>query len=183
MEELHHKIKDKVRKAATSASQRWNGLLDADDIEQELWLFIAETPSAQAYLNDSGNNQVRRALRQRADVICSKERIDYDKFSGNWHYSPAEVRSLLKDVIDAQDIPSEEFIDLQKGMEELRDKHPEYHETVVRVFFRDDRDVTAMKKSRAVDKLTALMNRSRTTRSAERTEGPGTKPTITEAQY
>lgn len=183
MEELHHKIKDKVRNAAASASKRWNGLLDADDIEQELWLFIAETPSAQVYLSDSGNNQVRRALRQRADVICSKERIDYDKFSGNWHYSPAEVRTLLKDVFAEQDIPSEEFIDLQTGMEQLRDKHPEYHETVIRVFFQEDRDVPAMKKSRAVDKLTALMNRTRTTRAVERTEGPGTKPKIAEAQY
>lgn len=183
MQELYDQIHESVANEARYASNRWNGLLEADDIEQMLWEWILERPSAQAYLKAAEPAQLKAALSTKADHLCSQERIDYDRFTGNFNYTPADVRRILDRVSDFAE-PTEfddEKLDLEMGMDRLIETHPQYHEVIVKRFFLDEQlegHAEYVRSERAVDKLASLMNRKRSEREADRTEGPGTKPKI-----
>lgn len=183
MQELYDQIHESVANEARYASNRWNGLLEADDIEQMLWEWLLESPSAQNYLRTANAAQTKKALSLKADFLCSQERIDYDRFTGNFNYTPADVRRIL-DRVSGFAEPTEfddEKLDLEMGMEHLLEAHPQYHEVIVKRFFLDEQlegHAEYMRSERAVDKLASLMNRKRSEREANRTEGPGTKPKI-----
>lgn len=183
MQELYDQIHESVANEARYASNRWNGLLEADDIEQMLWEWILESPSAQNYLRTANAAQTKKALSLKAGSLCSQERIDYDRFTGNFNYTPADVRRILDRVSDFAEPTEfdEEKLDLEMGMEHLLEAHPRYHEAIERRFFLDEpfEDDSEKKRcSRAVDKLASLMNRKRSEREANRTEGLGTKPKV-----
>lgn len=182
IEDLHKKIEHLVKKVARSAENRWNHLLDADDIEQELWLFIMESPSVQNYLDTRSDGEIVNALNIQADNICSKERLDYDHFSGNFIYSPKDVRRLLENITQEERVLDDERIDFDIALGALKDETPHYYDSIYSQFYMGYEAGSAADRKRverAVDKLADLMNRKRSQRSAERTEGPGTRPTIT----
>lgn len=171
-------LKDAVRKAAQQAETRWNKLLDADDIEQELWMFIVERPATQNYLRGKSSKEQLKALRKTADSICSKEKLDYERFTGNFLYTPADVRRILSRLAGDERILDDEAIDFGIGFEALEDEHFHYYEAVRDFYFlgrsvenKSDENL----KRRCVDKLAELMNRKRSQREADRTEGLGTK--------
>lgn len=181
--QLYEALETAVKREARLAESRWNNLISADDIEQEIWLFILETPSSQRFLSTAEPAQIASSLRTRADVICSKDRIDYDHFTGNFHYTPKEVRELLDTLGEEYDVHSaDEKADLQLGIEELEQYHHEYwvslHSKYILGIPNERRSAEAKLSERAVDKLTELMNRKRGQRERERTEGLGTKPKI-----
>lgn len=171
-------LKDAVRKAAQQAETRWNKLLDADDIEQELWVFIMERPATQNYLRGKSTENQLKALHKTADSICSREKLDYERFTGNFLYTPADVRRILSRLAGDERILDDEAIDFGIGFEALEDEYPHYYEAV-RDFYFFDRSVKNKSdkhlKYRAVDRLAELMNRKRSKREADRTEGLGTK--------
>lgn len=181
--ELYEKLTEAVVREARLAERRWNKIIDHDDIEQEIWLFLMENKSSQRFLATAEPAQVASALKIRADTICAKERLDLDHFSGNFHYTPGEVRDLLEEVGAEYDVhEADEKIDLQLGLDDLLQFHPEYFDFIERAYFKGEhfhRESPGRKtKDRAVDKLTEIMNRKRGQRERDRTEGPGTKPTI-----
>lgn len=171
-------LKQAVRKAAQQAETRWNKLLDADDIEQELWMFIVERPATQNYLRGKSSKEQLKALRKTADSICSKEKLDYERFTGNFLYTPADVRRILSRLAGDERILDDEAIDFGIGFEALEEEHFHYYEAVRDFYFfgrkvenKSDENL----KRRSVDKLAELMNRKRSQREADRTEGLGTK--------
>ena len=171
-------LKDAVRKTAQQAETRWNKLLDADDIEQELWMFILERPATQDYLRGKTAKEQINALRKTADSICSKEKLDYERFTGNFLYTPEDVRRILSRLAGDERVLDDEAIDFGIGFEALEEEHFHYYEAV-REFYFFGREVKNKfdenLKRRSVDKLAELMNRKRSKREADRTEGPGTK--------
>lgn len=171
-------LKDAVRKAAEQAETRWNKLLDVDDIEQELWMFILERPATQDYLRGKPAKEQISALRKTADSICSKEKLDYERFTGNFLYTPADVRRILSRLAGDERILDDEVIDFGIGFEALEDEYPQYYAAIKDFYFfgrevnnKSDKNL----KYRAVDRLAELMNRKRSKREADRTEGLGTK--------
>lgn len=171
-------LKQAVRKAAQQAETRWNKLLDADDIEQELWVFILESKSVQAALTGLSDKDKVARLKKKADSICSREKLDYERFTGNFLYTPADVRRILSRLSGDERILDDEAIDFGIGFEALEEEHFHYYEAVREFYFfgrevknKSDEDL----KRRSVDKLAELMNRKRSKREADRTEGPGTK--------
>ncbi|TRX43714.1 hypothetical protein [Corynebacterium guaraldiae] len=171
-------LKDAVRKAAQQAETRWNKLLDADDIEQELWVFILESKAVQATLSALDDENKVARLKKKADSICSREKLDYERFTGNFLYTPADVRRILSRLAGDERILDDEAIDFGIGFEALEDEHFHYYEAV-RDFYFLGRKVKNKSdehlKRRCVDKLAELMNRKRSKREADRTEGLGTK--------
>ena len=171
-------LKDAVRKAAQQAETRWNKLLDADDIEQELWVFILESRAVQATLAALDDKDKVARLKKKADSICSKEKLDYERFTGNFLYTPADVRRILARLSGDERILDDEAIDFGIGFEALEDEYPQYY-SAIRDFYFFGRSVENKSdknlKYRAVDRLAELMNRKRSKREADRNEGPGTK--------
>lgn len=180
--ELYEKLVDAVQREAKAAERRWNNILQSDDIEQEIWLFLLENKSSQRFLETAEPAQVAAALKTRADTICSKERLDLDHFSGNFHYTPGEVRGLLEEIGAEYDVhEADEKIDLQLGLDDLLQYHPEHFMTVEKIYYHGQEDEGAnfrKQKQRALDKLTEIMNRKRGQRELDRTEGLGTRPTL-----
>lgn len=186
MQDLYDKVHPLVKKVARSTENRWNKMLDADDIEQDLWLFIMESPSVQDYLRTRSDGEIVNALNIQADNICSKERLDYEHFTGNFLYNPADVRDLLGRMTQEERVLDDERIDFEIALDDLREEYQHYYEEIMSFYWmgHSPADKAAeRRKDRAVDKLADLMNRKRSQRSAERTEGPGTRPKITTTDY
>lgn len=181
--ELYEQLVEAVVREARLAERRWNKIIDQDDIEQEIWLWLLERPSVQEQLRRANPAELAAVLKKSADQICSKERLDLDHFSGNYHYTPGEVRDLLEEIGAEYDVhEADDKIDLQLGLDELLQYHPGYFEMIERKYQHGEeferRTAEAKTSERAVDKLTEIMNRKRGQRERDRTEGPGTKPTI-----
>lgn len=186
MQDLYDKVHPLVKKVARSTENRWNKMLDADDIEQDLWLFIMERPSVQEYLRTRSDGEIVNALKIQADNICSKERLDYEHFTGNFLYNPADVRDLLGRMTQEERVLDDERIDFEIALEALRKEYEHYYDSIYSHYYMgyeyEDR-AEKERTYRAIDKLADLMNRKRSQRSAERTEGPGTRPKITTIDY
>lgn len=181
-EALYEKIKTSVTKEAKAAEYRWHAILDADDVEQGLWLFIVESPAIQAYLSEAEPGQVKKALKTKADAVCSKERLDYDRFSGNWHYTNFETRELLnkwgEELLPDEESLAPEQQDFTEALKILRDSNPNHYEVLEDKFVAGSQARSGAEKmavSRAIDKLTEIMNMSRSEQVAKRHEGLGTK--------
>lgn len=186
MQDLYDKVHPLVKKVARSTENRWNKMLDADDIEQELWLFIMESPSVQEYLRTRSDGEIVNALNIQADNICSKERLDYEHFTGNFLYNPADVRDLLGRMTQEERVLDDERIDFEIALEDLRTEYEHYYDSIYSHYYMGyefEDNPARVRCQRAVDKLADLMNRKRSQRSAERTEGPGTRPKITTTDY
>ncbi|WP_298075383.1 hypothetical protein [uncultured Corynebacterium sp.] len=179
---FHEKHSATVKSVARQAAYRWNGLVDAEDVEQDLWLFIMTSPSVSEYMDRSSDGEIRSALRKKADSICSQERDSYDHFTGNFHYSTRDVADILARVADCLGVTEAERMDLQLGMEELEAEYPNQFENVKKYFYAgaESRDrVDRVRKSRCLEKLTTTMNRKRSQRDLDRAEGLGTRPLST----
>lgn len=181
--ELYEKLVGAVQREARLAERRWNQIIEADDIEQEIWLFLLENKSSQRFLDTAEPAQVAAALKTRADTICSRERLDLDHFSGNYHYTPGEVRDLLEEVGAEYDVhEADDKVDLQLGLDALLQYHPEHFSILERAYWLGESFPRGSSDERrsfyAVDKLTEIMNRKRGQRERDRTEGLGTRPTL-----
>lgn len=181
--ELYEKLVDAVQREARLAERRWNNIIEADDIEQEIWLWMIERPGVQRQLQNTNPAETAVVLKKAADQICSKERLDLDHFSGNYHYTPGEVRGLLEEIGAEYDVDSaDEKVDLQLGLDDLLRYHPEYFDLIERAYYKGEHFSRGSSDERrsfyAVDKLTEIMNRKRGQRERDRTEGLGTRPNI-----
>lgn len=170
-----------VKRVARQAAFRWNEVMEPDDIEQELWLFVMASPSVQRYLDQHSEGENSKALKRKADYICSQERLSYEFFSGNFHYSTQEVAWLFDTLACGDELEVEEKIDLGEAVDTLLEAYPQHYESVQKYFVAGERAESAAerkRKSRALEKLTTTMNLKRGQRENNRTEGPGTKPRI-----
>ena len=177
-DELHSKLCDLVKKAAESAERRWGGVLQADDIEQELWLFILESPRVQEYLTTSNPRAVMSALKRKSDSLCSKEQLDYGHFTGNFIYTPQYVKDLLKMKEEGKELEVEEEIDLGIALKYLARKNKTYHQYVHNYYFlgvRTPGDTQRRGRARAIEKLADIMNWTHRDRVKNHYDGPGTK--------
>lgn len=181
---LYERIVNDVKSAAFKAEQRWRNIMDADDIEQELWMFITTSPAVQEYLSTADKTQTASALLNKADSICSEERLALDRFHGNWHYNVAEIKSLLQRYNTSDPIPDEERFDLEESLEHLKAINIEYYDLLIDVY--ENGEVEKYRQgnlqrrhARAHEKLTDIMNLKKSEMKKERHEGLGTAPTDT----
>lgn len=186
MQEIYNRAEPLVKKAARSAENRWNRMLDADDIEQELWLFVMESPSVQNYIRAQSDGEIVNALNIQADNVCAKERVDYDHFTGNFVYNPKDVRDIIGRLYGNEEVQVDERIDYEIALDDLRDEYPHYYDSIYShcyMGYEFEDDAERKRRDRAIDKLADIMNRKRSQREADRTQGPGTRPAITKEDY
>lgn len=202
-------LSKEVGKAAKTVSYQWPGIVEADDLEQDIYLKLLESPGSIAKLvNEFDDKQRLNAVIQIGHQIASKERADYDVFSGNFRYCVDEVRRLLEKRALHHDDPSlgsnwsisEDFIkggefedavltklasetDLRRAMKGLRKANPSYADIITRRYLSDESfDGTDRRHlNRAITALTTQMNRSYKQSYAERSGGPGTRKVMSRA--
>lgn len=200
-----------VKTAAKTTAREWDGIIETDDAEQEIWVRLLESPSSLAEI--SGMDQAARvsALTRIGRQIGSGYRDDYGYFSGNYQYSANEVREMLdRGALEANptdgdfgsDMPpiweyeasiiqqfertdtetATQRIDLALGMRGLRDAASPYFAIIVNKFRNGIGPDHWKTTTRAVDALTHEMNRVNTRRKANYEQGPGTRKAMSNDQ-
>lgn len=173
--EFTKEIESAVQRAARSAAYGWHNIMEYDDIHQELWLFLIEAPSVQR----KSIEELEQVLRWKANSLCKQAQVDYEYFSGNFQYSPRDVREGAKSMTEYDGSPSEQA-DYDLAIEILWKYRPEKFEDLEEWFESEDWNLrhppTRMRHTRMFDALTDAMNEVRRARHDDRKEGPGTKP-------
>lgn len=90
-----------IQKAARKAANDWPGVVEEEDLAQEVYLHILESPGTQSDLAEMDDTSRYRTLHKIAQRIASQERTDYEHFTGSFMYSVDEVRGLLEAVEDS----------------------------------------------------------------------------------
>jgi hypothetical protein len=157
-------MKNEVTKAAKAVAFQWPGIVEADDLEQDITLHLLDRPgSVEKLLRDFDDRQRLNAIIKIGHQIAAQERTDYDLFSGNFRYSVNEVKQILEDRVLHNESPElgsnwsvadytstgGEFADtvntklatetdLRRGMAHLRKVNSKYAEAIESRYLRDE---------------------------------------------
>lgn len=191
-----------IKKAARSVAFDWPGVVEAEDIEQDIWEHILVSPNTARDLLAMEPTPRYRTISKIGHRIASQERDDYDHFSGNFRYSVNEVKSLLSrgalaavhsvqsgwssdevvsrggEFADTVNMMVSMETDLKRAMDKLKETTPQYHNILIRKYLRGEYLESGADKKRASLALGALtdnMNSSHKRLHAERPDGPGTR--------
>lgn len=200
---LNDAVARDIRKAARSVAYHWPGVIEACDVEQSIWLRLLESPGTYDFVSGLDAGPRYRTIAKLGHQIASKERTDYDHFTGDFRYSVGEVKALLDSgtLLDLEPLigstySAEEFTakggspedavlskvssetDLRRSLDRLHTTTPQYVDIVYRRYLHGEslEDSNDRKRlSRALTALTDGMNRSFKQRHVARPDGPGTR--------
>lgn len=170
-------IRENIERAAQKVAREWAGVIEPDDVVQEIALRLLEKNYATTVAELSEDEQYATLVKI-GKQIASQYRSDYDHFSGNFIYSTNEVRALLgSGALEDQDTEySPEYHDLREAYTRLPSRHANVLDR--RFLFGEEVEYRAQ-VSRAIDALTAEMNRNG--RQEETHEGPGARKALSNA--
>ena len=140
-----------------TARRQATGVMDPEDLEQDLWVFYLEEIQPRGYHDAAAVD----LLKKQAGKLDKQERIDYMYFRGSFIYTPGMVRTLLADAVwceveDAFDI--EGRVDVTRAIREL----PYRDQRRLFLWFgcgeRSDNSTDKSAISRLVDQITATLN-------------------------
>lgn len=140
-----------------TARRQATGVMDPEDLEQDLWVFYLEELAE----SDYPDGTVADLIKKRASRLDRQERIDYMHFRGSFIYTPSMVRTLLADAVwceveDAFDI--EGRVDVTRAIREL----PYKDQRRLFLWFgcgeRSGNSTDKSAISRLVDQITATLN-------------------------
>lgn len=171
-------FREKVNKAARSAVSV-NKQLDWEDVAQDVWVRMLEDPKDYARLCDM--EDPFSSLKRIAKQEIYKQNNAYEYFTGDYLYTPKEVRGLLGEyLIDVTLESVAEHVDLVEGLLMLRGDAPSYFATIINKWVHGKEGNTGM-TTQAVDKLSILMNQvNKAARYSY--EGPGSRRALTITQ-
>lgn len=188
--ETYEALKKAVKNAARFTADEWPGIVEADDVEQDIWLRLLESPGSAAKLVDMNDRDRKVSLNKIGRQLAVEERSSYELFASQIHYSTDEVREILEaGALVGEGFNSEdERIDFDYAIELLRENTPQYVEYLWDYHEGDvasENQVNAWKRaSRAVRKLSDYMN-TYTRDRRDNHVGPGSRTAIStdEARY
>lgn len=189
-----------IRKIADSLAIQWPGI-DREDITQEMTLKVAENWATVSEHDD--RHKIALGLAKKRGVqFCSEERYYYQAQTAEWIYTPREVRALLAEYYydaDAWLAPPTRpqggrqtveadglwvaLADIQTALEAVSESD---QAAIVAAFDAGEKPTTGAEKmrlSRAIDRVTARLNRS-VSDSFDRYahDGPGSRTAMSNAQ-
>lgn len=176
-------LSKEIGKAAKTVAMQWPTVVEQDDLEQDIYLHLLESPgSVEKLLNDFDDKNRLNAIIAIGHKIANKERVDYEVFSGNFRYSVNEVKKLLEKQTfkDASLSRTSTSGDLIEGMRRLRDSTPQYAEIIQRRYAQGEQitsNADLIRLGRATESLTTEMNRS--FKSTKHDDGPGSRKPVT----
>lgn len=176
--EITDEFREKVDKAARSVATN-SAAFDWEDISQSMWVWFLENPKQ--YAGYTELEDPFKELKKVAKQEVHKANNAWEWYSGQYTYTPGEVRGLLGEYLFNVEIEAiAEHVDLVEGLLLLKGDAPSYFKAVV------DKWVHGIEKNtghttHAVDKLTQLMNKvNQAARYSY--EGPGSRKILTNSQ-
>lgn len=171
-------FREKVRKAARSVASGVNQV-EADDVEQDIWVRLLE--DTKYYGTLCGQEDPFQSLKRIGKQEAYKQSSAYEHYSGNYTYTPGEVRGLLNEYLFDVTIESiSEHVDLVEGLLLLRDNNKNQFNNVVNKWVHGIEKNTG-DTTKAVVKLAQMMNQ--VNKSARYSyEGPGSRQVLSNSQ-
>lgn len=170
-------FREKVDKAARSVAGR-NTMVDWEDVSQDMWVWMLENPAQYdkyTKMEDPFNNLKRIAKQE-----IYKQNNAYEHFTGDYTYTPTEVRGLASEyLLDSNLEAVSEHVDLVEGLLMVKEDAPAYFKTLTDKYVHGYTVATNM-LSKSVDKLTNCMNQVNKAARYSYT-GPGTRKVMTNA--
>lgn len=177
-----------VKKAAATVAWQWRDFIEADDLEQELWVWYLESGSVQAKLDSNTPEETHGLLVRQAHRIASETRRKYGQSVMDYEYSIDDARGAL-DGTDTRDFVQD---DLEYALDELRDKNSEQSVLIREKFVHGLSMGSAARRQmlmRAVESVADLMNQSHRDKAYGYMEfegctlgdGPGTRKVVSNA--
>ena len=179
--ELYRALTAPLNTVAREASNRWRGILEADEIKSEIWIECLQSGVTTAKITGSSEDELRVLLTFMANRVCAKEASALEHFSGQYHYTIDEVKEMASDVLTKQCTVTSQVIDFMDAVQLMITHHPGQADYILRRYADGEmfEGATDRKRlSRAVEKLTDLMNMNRRRVEAEYGQGPGTRQKI-----
>lgn len=179
-----------VKKAARAVVSEWPGVIELDDVEQEVWVRLLDPGYGLPVetLVDQEPAERYKILKAIGHRVAAKEREDYAHFSGNYRYGTDEVRKYLKNGIlyELTDDVRTEFdifspdnpgnrkpgyidtdmisvkIDMEEGLRAVGKSKPHYVDALISYYVNGLKlgDSEMKRVRRAADALTREMNRA-----------------------
>lgn len=156
-----------IKKAAKIVASQWPGVIEADDVEQEIWLYLVESPgSAQKALEATEPKAQARFLTRIGHQRASKARAAYDYFRGAYKYSVKDVKDLLTSgglSADNQDRVKVEYTDLHEAFRTLKERNESYASAIALRYLLSEPVASKQRENtlrRGIEVLTNEMNRS-----------------------
>ena len=84
-----------IKKAAKSVANHWENV-NADDLEQDMWLRLLESPGALAGLDDPTSVQTSRYMFKIAQQVAKVDVTKQREFNGDLVYNKTQVRKMLE---------------------------------------------------------------------------------------
>lgn len=191
-------IEPDLNRIADSLAIQWPGI-DSDDIRQEM---VAKVLEDMASLNrhKDGEKIAIGLAKKRGIQYCSTERQYWQNQTAEWIYTPREVRALLAEFFladaweDAPKRPENGQTITGDGISvALMDIRSAYHAisegdqaTILTAFRAGEKpadDAERKRRNRAVDRVTAYLNRRMSARESDREfrDGPGSRAVTSNA--
>lgn len=176
------KLLPEIQQAAKKTARDWNGIISADDAEQEIVIRLLEDAYAEKLLSFDQNARTE-TLEKIGRQIASDYRTDYDHFTGNFFYSTNDVREILERgaLHEERDSTNTERLDLDEGMALLKKRNFRYS-TLIRSRYlfgiEPGNETDARATRRAVDLLTDCMNNVHRNREIAYSDGMGSREII-----
>lgn len=167
-------LKKIIDRAASAVEREWPGVIDAEDLASDLWVWILERPSVQKKFAESNDYLIYRLLKIHGGKLASEAASSRNRFAGEAFYGAEEVRQALK----GNALNDELLDDLEPAMESLHATNPRYGNALRRRFGERESGVNKDDVYLGIKALTEEMNRVARARRAEYTEGPGTRPVL-----
>lgn len=175
-----------ISRAARSVAYMWPNIITSEDLQQDLWIEILESPATLKTVIHATENHRFLYLKRMGNRAAGKQRADLEHFSGNFAYSVNDVKKLLSN--GALDGLVDEFdsaiVDLNIAIGSLTETTPQYTDAIYSRY-RDGEipsdNAAGIVLSRGLTALTDGMNRSNKRRHAEHSNGPGTRQVLSNA--
>ncbi|AEJ93466.1 sigma-K factor [Mycobacterium phage Benedict] len=178
-----------IRRAAKSVAFQWPGIVEQEDVEQEIWAHLLARESTLEKVKAMEKRAQYRAIVGIGHQIASQERTDYDHYKGSYTYAVEDVKNLLKRGVLTTKVDGFDaaVVDLMEGLEKLVVKTPQYVEAIISRYADGEVPSTKSAKhqlSRGLEALTKAMNQSARVQFATHDDGPGTRGQVsTEDHY
>lgn len=172
-------FREKVDKAARSVTGNTSAY-DSEDIAQDIWVRLIEDPKYYAEL--VAMDDPFASLKRIAKQEVYKANNAWEFYSGNYTYTPGEVRGLLSEyLLDVSLEAVSEHVDLVEGLLMLKSDAPSYFKILIDKYAKGIDEANPAYASRSVEKLTQLMNQvNKAARYSY--EGPGSRKVMTNSQ-
>ncbi|AXC33322.1 DNA binding protein [Mycobacterium phage Dublin] len=178
-----------IRRAAKAVAFQWPGIIEQEDVEQEIWARLLESESSLKKVLGMDEKAQYRAVVGIGHQIASQERTDYDHYKGSYTYAVEDVKNLLKRGVLTTKVDGFDaaVVDLMEGLEKLIVKTPQYVEAIISRYADEEAPKSNADKMRlrnGLEALTKAMNQSARVTFATRDDGPGTRSQVsTEDHY